>query len=164
MTDIENISGRKERQRDQDLRGPLMHIILQNITAFHPNRNKCPHEILIENLEIDFQLNDINTLIAIAGVITELQSIIADLPAKPTITFATNHEPPSKVTSRWSELFPEGRVIYYEGDDRESFVAELKAKFNFDPSKDSLWRRGMFTCPAHLMDEIYGSGKYPMGS
>jgi hypothetical protein len=171
MTDIENISGRKERQRDQDLRAPLLHIILQNITAFHPDRNKCPREILIENLEIDFEHNDTNTLIAIAGVIVELQSIIADLPAKlsksggkPAIIFATNHKPIPDELTPWSELFPEGRVIYYEGDDQESFVSELKAKFNFDPSKDSLWSGLAFRCPAHLMDEIYGSGKYPMGS
>jgi hypothetical protein len=86
----------EERQRDEDLRGPLLHIILQNIAAFHPDRNKCPREILIENLEIDFQHNDTNTLIAIAGVIVELHSIIADLPGKatPEVLWATNHEPP----------------------------------------------------------------------
>lgn len=87
---------RDESERDVDLRGTLLHVILQNITAFHPNRNKCPREILIENLEIDFQLNDINTLIAIAGALVELHSIIADLPGKttPETLWATNHEPP----------------------------------------------------------------------
>jgi hypothetical protein len=74
--------------------------------------------------------------------------------------------------SRWADLFPEGRVIYYEGDDPEGFVAEIKKRFNFDPSADDGWSyvaNGLppfrrFFCPAHLLDRIYGDGNYPMGS
>lgn len=35
---------------------------------------------------------------------------------------------------KWQEMFPEGRVLFYEGDDPEGFVKEMKEKFNFDPS------------------------------
>jgi len=82
----------------------------------------------------------------------------------------------------WQELFPKGRIIYYEGRTPAKFVAEIKRKFNFDPSKDKLWKGGpvslvdnkgkvhltmhatkAFWCPPHLLDKIYG-GKYPMGS
>ena len=80
----------------------------------------------------------------------------------------------SKLKS-WAELFPEGRYIFYEGDDPKGFVADMKRKFNFDPSKDPSWnwRRSVprggsgceFLCPAHMLDEIYGcDSKYPMGS
>jgi hypothetical protein len=147
----------EQRQRDEDLRGPLIHIILQDITAFHPDRNKCSREDLIENLKIDFTHNDTNTLVAIAGVLIEQKAIIAKLSE-------SDGKLLDQTITPWSELFPEGRVIYFEGDDQESFVAEIKAKFNFDPSKDSLWRGLAFECPAHLLDDIYGSGKYPMGS
>lgn len=34
----------------------------------------------------------------------------------------------------WSEMFPDGRDIYYEGDDPDGFVAEIKDKYGFDPS------------------------------
>jgi hypothetical protein len=67
--------------------------------------------------------------------------------------------------SRWADLFPEGRGIYYEGDDPEGFVAEIKTKYNFDPSADDGWSTSYrFFCPAHLLDSIYGDGNYPMGS
>jgi len=58
-----------------------------------------------------------------------------------------------------SELFPEGRTLYYEGDDPTAFVAEMKAKFGFDPGGEY-----SFHCPGHLLDEIYGNGKCPLGS
>lgn len=78
---------------------------------------------------------------------------------------------------KWSEMFPNGRHVYYEGEDPEGFVKEMKAKFNFDPSKDnpnwSMWidkegdNPGFFSygfdLPGHLMDAVYG-GPYPLGS
>jgi hypothetical protein len=60
----------------------------------------------------------------------------------------------------WKELFPDGRFIYYECDDPEGFIKEIKKKFGFDP----LIKGFGFYCPAELLDEIYGSKKYPMGS
>lgn len=77
---------------------------------------------------------------------------------------------------KWSEMFPHGRYIYYEGVDPDGFVAEIKSKFGFDPSKNNpRWnepwfdaegdgpRSYSFYCPAEYLDEIY-SDKYPMGS
>jgi hypothetical protein len=53
----------------------------------------------------------------------------------------------------WAELFPEGRQIYYEGDDPQAFADEIKTKFGFDPSENNpLWKYGFsFHCPAHLL-------------
>lgn len=31
--------------------------------------------------------------------------------------------------STWRELFPEGRVIYYEGDEPEEFAREIEREF-----------------------------------
>ncbi len=75
----------------------------------------------------------------------------------------------------WSELFPTGRTIFYEGDDPEGFALEIKEKFGFDvtsappPSAEpyASWTEPggwSFHCPAVLLDEIYGTGKYRMGS
>ncbi len=75
--------------------------------------------------------------------------------------------------SSWRNLFPEGRHIYYEGDDPAGFVEEVRVKFGFDPAADPNWgirigeREGFdsysFHCPAELLDSIY-SGRFPMGS
>jgi hypothetical protein len=35
----------------------------------------------------------------------------------------------------WKELFPDGRFIFYEGDDPDAFAKEIKARFGFDPSE-----------------------------
>jgi hypothetical protein len=106
----------------------------------------------------------------------------------------------------WAGLFPDGRFIYYEGDNPGGFVNTIKAEFGFDasecdgwgvyypaedghdPIKSAEWSRrireingpvppdlqsppphGAFTsygfhCPAELLDAIYGSDCYPMGS
>jgi hypothetical protein len=69
--------------------------------------------------------------------------------------------------NKWSELFPDGRQIFYEGNHPAGFVAEIKARFGFDPSENNpRWNRKSgfsFLCPGPLMDDIYG-GEYPMGS
>jgi hypothetical protein len=66
---------------------------------------------------------------------------------------------------------PNGREIFYEGDDPDGFVAQIKREFSFDPSQDEGWNREfdgkpmhMFWCPANLLDDIYDSGRFPMGS
>src|SRR3954465_4102833 len=69
----------------------------------------------------------------------------------------------------WSELCPNGRHIFYEGDDPQGFVAEIKERFGFDPSRDPRWAEPIpmsdigpgfisyaFHCPARLLDELYG--------
>jgi hypothetical protein len=67
----------------------------------------------------------------------------------------------------WAELFPEGRFIFYEGDDPTGFADEIWERFNFAVDQSPKWKGGGdpgFHCPAQLLDEIYGSGRYPMGS
>jgi hypothetical protein len=43
----------------------------------------------------------------------------------------------------WKRLFPEGRTIFYEGDDPEGFRQQIKAEFGFDPA--GLPARNIFT-------------------
>ncbi len=66
----------------------------------------------------------------------------------------------------WSELFPNGRHIYYEGDDPPGFAREIKSKFGFDPSADNdHWNEESgycFYCPPEHLDEIYTN--YQLGS
>ena len=81
----------------------------------------------------------------------------------------------------WSELFPKGRDIYYEGEHPQQFVREIATEFGFDPSADPYWGVDIpadeyggeygdgftsysFRCPAEHLDDIYGSGRWPMGS
>jgi hypothetical protein len=72
----------------------------------------------------------------------------------------------------WGELFPDGRMIFYEGDDPSGFVEQIRAEFGFDPSADERWgdrdehpiNRYRFWCPSEHMDAIYGSDRWPMGS
>jgi hypothetical protein len=69
----------------------------------------------------------------------------------------------------WKELFPDGRTIFYEGEDPDEFVAEMKRRFGFDPStvrpppgdgfvacRMSWDECRAFYCPPHLLDAIYG--------
>lgn len=77
---------------------------------------------------------------------------------------------------KWSELFPEGRWLYYEGDDPEGFANEMVSEFGFDPSECDGWAQTIlndepemcsmsygFYCPASCIDQVYG-GTYPLGS
>lgn len=68
---------------------------------------------------------------------------------------------------KWSEMFPDGRHIFYEGSDPKSFIKEMKEKFNFEPNKNNdRWNKKSgysFFCPSDLLDKIYNS-KYPLGS
>lgn len=77
----------------------------------------------------------------------------------------------------WSELFPVGRHVLYEGEDPEGFRQEIRAEFGFDPGADSSdWgfllgtsegeeiRSYGFHCPAEHLDAIYGSDRFLLGS
>lgn len=78
----------------------------------------------------------------------------------------------------WSELFPDGRHIFYEGDEPEVFVEQIKKEFGFDPSADEHWGVTFpavdeydtafvsyaFHCPVEHLDAIYGGDRFPMGS
>jgi hypothetical protein len=89
----------------------------------------------------------------------------------------------STTDATWSELFPKGRNVYYEGANPERFAAEVLAEFGFDPSSDENWggdaimpgpygerfadpfgRIYLFHCPAQHLDAIYASGRWEMGS
>ena len=78
-------------------------------------------------------------------------------------------------TTTWAELFPNGRDIFYEGNEPDEFAAEIAAKYGFDPRTDRRWWEVVedgeepfvsyrFRCPARLLDEIYGNDAYPLGS
>ena len=75
----------------------------------------------------------------------------------------------------WKELFPEGRIIFYEGDDPEGFVKEIKERFGYDIMAHTYgWTKEddrnhfneedgySFHCPPEILDEVYT--QYPMGS
>jgi hypothetical protein len=77
----------------------------------------------------------------------------------------------------WSELFPVGRHIYYEGDQPKEFRQQVKEEFGFDPAADNdgwgfllgtsdgeVFRSYGFHCPAEHLDAVYGSGRFPTGS
>ena len=65
----------------------------------------------------------------------------------------------------WAEMFPNGRHIFYEGDDAEGFARQIKTEFGFDPSQDPKWSDGHgFDCPPEHLDAIYGARRFPLGS
>jgi hypothetical protein len=71
--------------------------------------------------------------------------------------------------STWRELFPEGRHIFYEGDDPGGCRNAIIAEFGFDPALisgvyDPGWPDSGFFCPPEHLDAIYGGGRWPMGS
>jgi len=71
----------------------------------------------------------------------------------------------TNTTTTWRELCPEGRDIFYEGDDPAGFAQQIKAEFGFDPAGDPMWGvQYQFHCPAEHLDAIYGSARFPMGS
>jgi hypothetical protein len=77
----------------------------------------------------------------------------------------------------WSEIYPEGRELFYEGDDPAGFAAEINLNYDLDPAASPNWgvhipaSDGLnaftsyaFHCPAKYLDTLYGTGRYPLGS
>jgi hypothetical protein len=65
----------------------------------------------------------------------------------------------------WSELFPNGRHIFYEGDEPLQFAREILAEFGSAPNADERWAYGYgFHCPPQHLDAIYGSFRWALGS
>lgn len=76
----------------------------------------------------------------------------------------------------WSEMFPEGRDIFYEGLDPVGFAGQMRREFGFDPCRDPRWGEWVwdnpddrfqsfgFRCPPEHLDEVYGSGRWELGS
>jgi hypothetical protein len=77
----------------------------------------------------------------------------------------------------WAEdYWPDGRHIYYEGDEPEAFAATLKDAFGLDVTSDPAWGEVIddsegdsfvsygFDCPSRLLGDIYYSDRWPIGS
>jgi len=77
----------------------------------------------------------------------------------------------------WAEgYWPDGRHIYYEGDEPEAFAATIKDEFGLDLTSDPAWGQVIddseggsfvsygFDCPAGLLGDIYYSDRWPTGS
>jgi hypothetical protein len=83
----------------------------------------------------------------------------------------------------WAGRFPDGRTLFFEGDDRDGFIKVIAGEFGFDPSQAPGDLTGMydrlddpreptwdsehgwaFHCPAEHLDAIYGSDRFPVGS
>jgi hypothetical protein len=78
-------------------------------------------------------------------------------------------------STTWSDLFPDGRHIFYEGNNPVGFVRQIEAEFGFNPALDPRWGEQIdgddlsfisyrFHCPAEHLDAIYGTSRFPMGS
>ena len=83
-------------------------------------------------------------------------------------------------TTDWDDLCPNGAIRYYEGDDPDGFVAEMKSEFGFDPTVGGeehgvdangrpwghrwSWDNRSFAIPAGLVEAVYGSYRWPIGS
>lgn len=66
----------------------------------------------------------------------------------------------------WAEMFPDGRGIYYEANDRANFARRIRDQFAFDVTADPEWNKDggwAFHCPAEYLDAIYG-GRWTLGS
>ena len=74
----------------------------------------------------------------------------------------------------WSDLFPEGRDIFYEGNDPVRFVRQIQSEFGFSPASDPRggehidgdglsFTSHSFYCPSEHLDAIYGNNRFPVG-
>lgn len=77
----------------------------------------------------------------------------------------------------WAEdYWPDGRHIYYEGNEPEVFAATIKDEFGLDVASDPSWAEVIdddeggsfksygFHCPVEHLGNIYYSNRWPMGS
>lgn len=64
----------------------------------------------------------------------------------------------------WDELRPEGRTVFYEGDDPDRFIAEMR-DIGIEIDLDS-WEEFdfSFSIPPGRVEEVYGSGRWHLGS
>jgi hypothetical protein len=57
-------------------------------------------------------------------------------------------------TKTWAELFPDGRRIFYEGNEPiEDVLARMRDDLGFEPTVS-------ICCPAEHLDAIYGTADY----
>jgi hypothetical protein len=74
--------------------------------------------------------------------------------------------------SNWDELFPEGRKVYCEGDAPDEFADEMLSHYGIDVTmamclagEVTNWpEHRSFFIPSGLVEEIYGSERWHLGS
>jgi hypothetical protein len=86
------------------------------------------------------------------------------------------NEPLADVIAWAEDYWPNGRQIYYEGGEPETFAAAIKDEFGLDVTSDRAWGQVIddseggsfvsygFDCPAGLLGDIYYSDRWPLGS
>ena len=86
------------------------------------------------------------------------------------------NEPVADIIAWAEDTFPDGRHIYYEGDEPGIFAATIKDEFGFDVTTDPDWgyivddgegdpfASYAFHCPVEFLGDIYYSHRWPMGS
>lgn len=86
------------------------------------------------------------------------------------------NEPVADIIAWAEDYWPNGRHIYYEGDEPEVFAATIKDEFGLDVTSDNNWGQAIedseggsfvsygFDCPAKLLGDIYYSDRWPTGS
>src|SRR5262249_48235807 len=73
-------------------------------------------------------------------------------------------------TITWDDLHPNGRIVFYEGDDPDGFAAEMRTlgidvRAPIPDGWSTTWdtARVFFIPPGHV-EEIYGSERWKLGS
>lgn len=61
-------------------------------------------------------------------------------------------------------LHPHGALVFYEGDDPEIFAIEMRKEFGVDVSGDDWTRCRAFVIPPGMVEAIYGSRRWELGS
>lgn len=132
-----------------------------------------PHGVFEERRQNLLQLYDVDSLQEVVAEERRL-SLRREVESKDVDTQEVGLEQGSSSEMdlpSWSELFPHGRHIFYEGDEPEEFARQVLFEFGFDVTKDAQWgdNDGGFTsysfdCPPGLLNLIYGSDRFPMGS
>lgn len=70
----------------------------------------------------------------------------------------------------WDDLWPEGRVGFYEGSDPDGFADDVENEFGIDVTEggtNKTWDEDhgfSFFIPPGLVGAIYGSERWPLGS
>jgi hypothetical protein len=99
-----------------------------------------------------------------------------------TSTSRNHSRPTITPLPRWRDLYPNGRILYYEGDDPEGSAATIKAEFGFDVTQGGefhhidehghdhgywwAWTEEAgfsFECPPEHLDAI-DSDRFPVGT
>jgi hypothetical protein len=86
------------------------------------------------------------------------------------------NEPVADIVAWAEDYWPEGRHIYYEGDEPDTFAVTIMDEFGLDVTSDPGWGQVIddseggsflsykFKCPARLLGDIYYSNRWAMGS